>query len=172
MRTGALYTLPNHPTIKRRGELQSIVQQLAIKQSRTILSSCNASYLYHFLNFVLLCVAPSPRIFLRPNYLQQGTVGEPHDLVCSITLSSMIQTDSVYLAWNFVINDTRVRVIPAIVTTDDSSDIIYTTVIEFDYLTELDEGCYTCLLRLENDSTISTFYLDTIGTYVRSYMHA
>ena len=34
---GALYTLPNHPTIKRRGELQSIVQQLAIKQSRTIL---------------------------------------------------------------------------------------------------------------------------------------
>ena len=117
---------------------------------------------------MLLCVAPTPRIFLRPNYLQQGIVGEPHDLVCSVTLSSMIQIDSVYLTWNFVTNGTRVRVIPATITIDDSIGIIYTTVIQFDYLTELDEGYYTCSLTFENDSTISTFYLITIGKCMRN----
>ena len=118
---------------------------------------------YHFFKFVLLCVAPTPRIFLRPNYLLQGIFGEPHDLVCSVPLSSMIQNDSVYLTWNFVTNDTKVKVIPATISTDDSSFIIYTTVIQFDYLTELDEGYYTCSLTFENDSTISSFYLNTIG---------
>ena len=113
---------------------------------------------------MLLCVAPTPRIFLKPNYLQQGIVGEPHDLVCSITLSSAMQTNSVYLTWNFFNNGTRVRVIPSAIINDDSIGIIYTTVIQFDYLTELDEGYYTCSLTFENDSTISSFYLSTIGT--------
>ena len=115
-------------------------------------------------------VAPTPKIFLRPNHLQQGTVGEPHDLVCSITLSSVIQLDSVYLMWKFASNDAGVTVIPTTTTTGNSSGITYTTVIRFDYLTELDEGYYTCLveflLSFKTYSAESTFNLETISKYI------
>ena len=112
----------------------------------------------------MLYVAPTPRIFLRPNYLQQGTIGEPHDLVCAIVLSSTTQTSLVNLTWHFTSNDTtRVTVIPTNITTDDSIGIIYTTVIQFDYLMEGDDGNYTCFLVINRDSAESTFDLEIIS---------
>jgi len=114
-----------------------------------------------FLYVILL--DPSPRIFLRPNYLQQGIIGEPHDIVCSAVLNSTLPTSLVYLTWNFTSNDTRVRVIPATITTDDSIGVIYTTVIQFDYLIGEDEGNYTCLLSFKIYSAESTFHLKTIS---------
>ena len=108
-------------------------------------------------------LAPTPRIFLRPNYLQQGVIGEPHDLVCLIVLSSAAQSSSVYLTWNFTSNDSRVTVIPTTITTDDSIGIIYTTVIQFDYLIERDEGNYTCTVAINGDSAESTFNLEIIS---------
>ena len=108
-------------------------------------------------------IAPIPRTFLRPNYLQQGAVGEPHDLVCMIALSSTAQSISVNLTWNFTSNDDRVTVIPTTITTDDTICIIYTTVIQFDYLMEGDEENYTCTLTIDGDSTESTFNLETIS---------
>ena len=86
--------------------------------------------------FLYICtyIAPTPRIFLRPNYLQKGAAGEPHDLVCLIALSSTAQSSSVNLTWNFISNDNRVTVKPTTISTDDSIGIIYSTVIQFDYL--------------------------------------
>ena len=106
--------------------------------------------------------APTPRIFLRPNHLRQGTFGERHDLVCLIALSSAVQSSSIYLTWNFTSND-RVTVIPTTITTDDSIGIIYTTVIQFDYLMEGDEENYTCTLAIDGDFTQSTFNLKLIS---------
>ena len=108
-------------------------------------------------------VDPTPRILLRPNYLQQGTIGEPHDLVCLIALSSLSQVNSVNLTWNFTSNDDRVTVIPTTITTDDSIGIIYTTVIQFDYLMEGDEVNYTCTVVIDGNSAESTFNLETVG---------
>ena len=110
-------------------------------------------------------VVSTPRISLKPNDLQQETVEEPHNLICSLVLSSTIPTNSVYLTWNFVSNDSRVRVVPTTITTNDSIGIIYTTEIQFDYLTELDEGYYTCSGTFEVYSTESTFYLKTISKH-------
>ena len=107
-------------------------------------------------------VAPTPRIFLRPNYSQQGTIGQAHELVCSIAISSTAETSSVNLTWNFTSNN-RVTVIPTTITTDDSIGIIYTTVIKFAYLMEGDEGNYTCTSTVEEDSTDSTFDLKAIS---------
>ena len=53
--------------------------------------------------------------------------------------------------------------IPTTITTDDSIGIIYTTVIQFAYLMEGDEGNYTCIVTIEEDSAESTFYLEIIG---------
>ena len=115
--------------------------------------------------YLIICAysAPTPRIFLRPSYFQQGIIGEPHELVCSIVLSSTVQTTSVNLTWNFTSNDDRVTVIPTTITTDDSIGIIYTTVIQFDYLTEGDEGNYTCIATVEDAVANSTFNLTTIS---------
>ena len=106
---------------------------------------------------------PSPRILLRPNDLQQGIIGEAHELVCSIVISSTVQTSSVNLTWNFTSNDNRVTVIPTTITTDDSIGIIYTTVIQFAYLMEGDEGNYPCILTIGGDSVKSVFNLEIIG---------
>ena len=95
--------------------------------------------------------------------MQQGVVGEPHDLVCMIALSSIAQSSSVNLTWNFTSNDDRVTVIPTTITTDDSIGIIYTTVIQFDYLMEADEENYTCTLAINGDSAESTFNLEIIS---------
>ena len=110
-------------------------------------------------------LAPTPRVFLRPNYLQQGAVGEPHGLVCVIALSSTTQSSSVDLNWNFTSNDNRVTVIPTTITIDSSIGIIYTTVIQFAYLMEGDEGNYTCTLEIDGDSAESTFNLQIISKY-------
>ena len=42
-------------------------------------------------------IAPTPRIFLRMNYLQQGAVGEPYDHACLIVLSFTAQSSSINL---------------------------------------------------------------------------
>ena len=117
---------------------------------------------YHYFVSILI-IDPTPRVFLQPNYLQQGTVGQAHELVCLIALSSTAQTTLIDLTWNFTSNDNRVTVIPTTVTTDDSIGIIYTTVIQFAYLMEGDEGNYTCIIKIEGDLTKSTFILELIS---------
>ena len=100
---------------------------------------------------------------MRPSYLHQGIIGEPHDLVCLIALSSISQVSSVNLTWNFTSNDDRVTVIPTTITTDDSIGIIYATMIQFDYLMDREEGEYTCTLTIDGSSAESTFNLELIS---------
>jgi len=95
-------------------------------------------------------VAPIPRIFLKPDYSQQGIVEETLELVCLIAFSFTESSTSINLTWNFISNDSRVAVIPTTITTDDSIGIIYTTVIQFAYLTEEDERNYVCTLTIED----------------------
>ena len=82
--------------------------------------------------------------------------------MCLIAVSSTAQSSSVNLTWNFTSNDDRVTVIPTTITTDDSIGIIYTTVIQFAYLIEGDEGNYTCAATTEESSGESTFNLEII----------
>ena len=115
-------------------------------------------------------IAPTPVIVLRPSYLQLGTIGEPHDLVCLIALSSILQPSlAVDLTWNFTSNDDRVTVIPTTITTDDSIGIIYATVIQFDYLMEGDEGNYTCTLMIDGNTTESNFTLELTSELLLTY---
>ena len=102
-------------------------------------------------------------ISLQPNYLQKGTTGDAHSLVCSIGFSSTVQPSSVNLIWNFTSNDNRVTVIPTTITADDSIGNVYTTVIQFAYLMEEDELNYTCILTVEGYSIKSTFSLQLIS---------
>ena len=107
----------------------------------------------------------TPRVFFRPNHLQQGIIGEAVDLICLIAISSTAQSSSVILTWDFPSNDSRVTVMPTTITTDDSIGIIYTTVIQFAYLMEGDEGNYTCTTMIEENSGESTFNLEIMRKY-------
>ena len=102
-------------------------------------------------------------IFIKPSYSQKGVIGEQHELVCLITLSSTAPSSLVKFTWNFTSNDDRVTVIPTTITTDDSIGIIYTTVIQFAYLMEGDEGNYTCSVIIEGNVAESTFNLELIS---------
>ena len=108
-------------------------------------------------------IAPAPRIFLRPDDLQQGIFGEMHELVCLVHLSTTVDPVTVDLEWNFISNDSsRITVIPTTITTDDMIGNTYTTVIQFAYLVEEDEGNYTCTLTVE-DSVESSFDLEILS---------
>ena len=110
-------------------------------------------------------IAPTPLILLRPNYMQQAIIGEAHDLICLIALSSKVQPHLVNLTWNFTGTDDRIVVIPTNITIDDSIGIVYTTVIQFAYIMEGDGKNYSCALTIEGDTTESIFNLEIISKY-------
>ena len=83
-----------------------------------------------------------------------------------MALSSMVTSSAIDLTWNFTSNDSRVTVMPTTITTDNSIGIIYTTVIQFDYLME---GNYTCTATVDRNSANSTINL--IGKHTVIYVH-
>ena len=97
---------------------------------------------------------PIPRISLQPNAsgFLQGVVGEMQDMICSVTITSAIDPNSVELTWtntdNIITADNRVTITPTIITENPSS-FTYTTTIQFAYLMEGDEGNYTCNVTVD-----------------------
>ena len=94
-----------------------------------------------------LTVVPIPRILFEPSGFLQGVVGEMQDIICSVTISSALDSDSVQLTWtsngSTIMTDNRVTIIPTNIT-DNPFSFTYTTTIQFAYLMEGDEGSYTC----------------------------
>ena len=107
--------------------------------------------------------APTPMIFISPSNLQQGIIGEALELVCLVALSSTAYLSLFNLTWNYTSTDNRVTVIPPNITTDDSIGIIYSSIIQFAYLMEGDEGNYNCTLTIGEDSADSIFSLELIS---------
>ena len=87
-----------------------------------------------------------------------------HELICSVAFSSIVEPSTVELVWNFASTDSRVIVIPTTVTNDDTIGNIYSTVIQFAYLMEGDEGNYVCSLTVQ-DTLESNFELELTGKY-------
>ena len=97
-------------------------------------------------------IVPVPRLSLQPSGYLQGVVGEVQDIVCSVTISSTIDPHSVEMIWtnadNIITVDNRVSIVPNI--TENPSSFIYTTIIQFAYLKEGDEGIYTCNVEVND----------------------
>ena len=118
--------------------------------------------------FMIAVLVPTPQIFLSQSELPEGIIGQPQDLVCLVSLSSSVDPNTVELVWNFTSTDSRVIVIPTTVTNDDTIGNTYSTVIQFAYLMEGDEGNYVCSLTV-GDSVESNFELELIGKYIAKY---
>ena len=112
-------------------------------------------------------VVPVPRILFQSS---ERVVGETQDIICSVTINSAIDRNSVELTWtnndSNITTDNRVTIIPTIIT-DNSSSFTYTTTIQFAYLMEGDEGNYTCKVTVDNMTESRSVTLQNlISTYV------
>ena len=101
-----------------------------------------------------LYIVPVPRIYsYQPSGSLPGVVGEMQYIICSVTITSAVDPNSVMLGWanadSIVTADSRVTIQPTNVTSNPSS-FTYTTTIQFTYLMEGDEGNYTCNVTLDD----------------------
>ena len=99
-----------------------------------------------------LFLVPVPTISFQPSGSQQRIVGEMQDIICSVTITFEADPDSVELTWtnasSIITPDDRVTVLPTNITRN-SFRFTYTTIIQFDYLMEGDEGSYICNFTLD-----------------------
>ena len=91
----------------------------------------------------------------------QAMVGEIQDIVCSVTTAITTNISEVTLTWvgpnGVIIEDDRVSIIPTF-----SDGNTYTTILQFDYLMEGDEGVYTCDVMIGEDFETLTVELQNI----------
>ena len=71
-------------------------------------------------------------------------VGNPQDIQCIVSTVSGVELSSVMISWmgpggESITNDSRITISPT-----TSSGNNYTSSLQFTYLTEGDEGMYTC----------------------------
>ena len=107
---------------------------------------------------------PIPKISLQPSGYLQGVVGEMQDITCTVTITSTIDPDLVELAWTLddstITTDNRVTIITDI--TENPSSFTYTTIIQFAYLMQGDEGNYSCNVEADDMMESSSITLDNL----------
>ena len=89
-------------------------------------------------------------------------VGSPQDIQCTVSTVSGVELSSVMISWmgpgrESITNDSRVTISPT-----TSSGNNYTSILQFTYLMEGDEGMYTCdvmILETSASSLINVFNL-------------
>ena len=100
--------------------------------------------------FLIVCIVPSPTISFQPI---EGVIGVLQIIICSVTITSAINPNSVELTWanadSIITADNRVTITPVNITENPSS-FIYTTTIQFAYLKEGDEGSYICNVTVDD----------------------
>ena len=109
---------------------------------------------------------PVPRISHQPSVLLHGSTG---DIMCSVTITSAIDPNSVELTWtnadSIITADNRVTVTPTIITENPSS-FTYTTTIQFASLTDGDKGNYTCNVTVDDMLKSQSTTSNLRSTYV------
>ena len=100
--------------------------------------------------FYKLFIVPIPRISYQPS---GRFVGKMQDIICSVTITSAVDPNSVELTWtnndSIIRTDNRVAITPTNITENPSS-FTYSTTIQFAYLMEGDEGDYTCNVTVDD----------------------
>ena len=102
-------------------------------------------------------------ITLQPSGLDQNTVGQRQDVICSISVPPDVDPDTIELGWlnedDIITNDSRVTI-------DTSSDYFngstLVTTIQFDPLTEEDEDEYVCYAMINGSYVFESISLQNI----------
>ena len=100
--------------------------------------------------------------------IQGAMVGSPQDIQCIVSTVSGVELSSVMISWmgpggESIINDSRVTISPT-----TSSGYNYTSILQFTYLMERDEGMYICNVMILETSASSFINIQTLTSKLRS----
>ena len=105
---------------------------------------------------------PVPKLRTQPSGFFSGRIGEMQDIICSVTITSTVDSSTVELTWtnasSIITSDNRVTITSTNITANLHS-FTYTTTIQFAYLMEGDEGSYTCNVVVDDMMESSTTVL-------------
>ena len=100
-------------------------------------------------------IVPDPTVIISPSSsIQEAVVGRPQAIDCIVNTVSGVELSSVMISWmgpdgNFITDSSRIIIHPV-----TSSGNNFISSLNFIYLTERDEGTYTCnVMILENIQT-------------------
>ena len=100
-------------------------------------------------------IVPDPTVIISPSSsIQEAVVGRPQAIDCIVNTVSGVELSSVMISWmgpdgNLITDSSRIIIHPV-----TSSGNNYISSLNFIYLTERDEGTYTCnVMILENIQT-------------------
>ncbi|XP_065915772.1 hemicentin-1-like [Dysidea avara] len=100
-------------------------------------------------NITINTTVPIPGVSVIPfESIQGAMVGSPQEILCTVSTVSGVELSSIMINWigpggGTITNDSRVTISPTISVNND-----YISTLEFTYLTEGDEGAYTCAVML------------------------
>ena len=97
----------------------------------------------------------------------QRAVGDSLVLICSVNTLVGMNSTLIIFSWrrpggDSIINDSRVTISP----TTNSSNITYTSSLQFTYLMEGDEGNYTCNVTIMDASGSQTVELQSLTSKI------
>ena len=98
-------------------------------------------------------------------------MGSPQVINCTVSTVSGVESSSVMISWigpggGSTVNDSRVTISPTITLNNT-----YTSSLQFTYLTQGDEGMYTCnVMILEATESASVTISNLIGKNINRYI--
>jgi len=116
-------------------------------------------------SIIALFVVPTPTIdtlLFTSGPIQEAMVGSPQDIQCIVSTVSGVDLSSVMINWmgpggDSITNDSRVTISPI-----TSSGNNYTSILQFTYLMEGDEGMYTCNVMILKTNESDCFELSNL----------
>ena len=108
-------------------------------------------------------------ITLQPSGLDQNTVGQRQDVICSISVPPDVDPDTIELGWlnedDIITNDSRVTIVTS---SDYFNGSTLVTTIQFDPLTEEDEDEYICYAIINGSFVSESISLQNITSKLSS----
>ena len=129
------------------------------------------SYIYAYVHtfslialLYLLILDSVLNITLQPSELDQKTVGQRQDVICSISVPPDVDPDTIELGWlnedDIITNDSRVTIVRSSYYFFNDSTLV--TTIQFDPLTEEDEDEYICYAMINGSYVFESISLQNI----------
>ena len=115
----------------------------------------------------------SPYVILQPSGVDQNTVGQRQDVICSISAPPDVDPDNIELGWlnedDIITNDSRVTIVKALMNhSDNFSSNIISAILRFDPLIEDDEGTYNCYSIVNKTESFTSIQQQNLKSmYVR-----
>ena len=117
-------------------------------------------YYFHVYAYVSHIVPISPIIISPPGPIQGAMVGSPLSLNCTVSTVIGVDSNIVMIGWmgpggGSISNDSRMTISP---TTSSSNN--YTSILQFTYLIEDDQGEYICNVTILETSVVESVELE------------